>query len=326
MDRETEMKYVVTGAAGFIGSTLAERLLSDGHLVVGVDNLSTGFAEFLHRARQNPQFRFFERDLLHSDALDGLLGPEIDCVFHLAANADVKEGLSYPRKDLEQNTIVTWNVLDALRRDGVKRIAFSSTGSVYGEAQVIPTPEDCPFPIQTSLYGASKLAAEALISAYAEGYGLQGLIFRFVSILGERYTHGHVFDFVRKLQQDPNRLTVLGNGQQKKSYLYVGDCVDAMLTALAQPRRNPVEVYNLGTDEYVTVDQSIDVICDELKVSPKRQYSGGDRGWVGDNPFIFLDCKKMRSIGWQPGKSIRESVRLTTRYVLNNLPMLEARR
>jgi UDP-glucose 4-epimerase len=319
------MKYVVTGAAGFIGSTLVDRLLSDGHEVIGVDNFSTGFSEFLQPARQNARFCFAERDLIHPDSLDGLLEPDIDCVFHLAANADVREGLNHPRRDLEQNTVVTWNVLDAMRRHGVKKIAFSSTGSVYGEAAVIPTPEHCPFPIQTSLYGASKLAAEGFISAFAEGYGFQGLIFRFVSILGERYTHGHVFDFVRKLQKDPEHLPVLGDGQQKKSYLYVGNCVDAMLTAVKQPRHNPVEVYNLGTDEYVAVDESIDVICDELKVNPKRQYSGGDRGWVGDNPFIFLDCKKMRSLGWKPDKSIRESVRLTVRYLLGHLSLFEAR-
>ena len=312
------MKALVTGAAGYIGSTLTDRLLSEGHQVIGVDNLSTGRKEFLSNALTQNQFRWAERDLFQENALQGILTPDVDWVFHLAANADVKEGLKHPRKDLEQNTIVTWNILEAMRRCGVTQIAFSSTGSVYGEATMIPTPETCPFPIQTSLYGASKLAGESLISAYAEGYGFFGLIFRFVSILGERYTHGHVFDFVKRLKEDPSALTILGNGKQKKSYLYIGDCVNAVLHAIRSPRTKPVEIFNLGTDEYVEVNQSIDCICQELGLNPRREFTGGDRGWIGDNPFIWLDCAKIRSLGWHPEKSIRESIQLTVRYLVAN--------
>mgnify|MGYP000881511241 CR=1 FL=1 len=312
------VKILVTGAAGFIGSNLVDRLLAEGNIVLGVDNLSTGRREFLADADKNSNFRFFERDLLDEKALHGILSEEVDTVVHLAANADVRDGLKHPRKDLEQNTIVTWNVLEAMRRVNVRKIAFSSTGSVYGEAQKIPTPEDCPFPVQTSLYGASKLAGESLISAYAEGYDLQASIFRFVSILGERYTHGHVIDFVRSLYRDTSKLRVLGDGSQRKSYLYVGDCVNAMLTIMRHKTKNKVEVFNLGTDEYVNVNQSIDVICEELKVEPKRMYTGGDRGWIGDNPFIFLDCSKLRKIGWKPTRSIRDSVRTTVRYLQKN--------
>jgi len=312
------MKTLITGAAGYIGSTLTDRLLSEGHQVIGVDNLSTGRKEFLSNALKQKQFQWVERDLLQENALDKILTSDVDWVFHLAANADVKDGLKHPRKDLEQNTLVTWNILEAMRRSGVTQIAFSSTGSVYGEAAVIPTPETCPFPIQTSLYGASKLAGESLISAYAEGYGFRGLIFRFVSILGERYTHGHVFDFVKKMKENPSVLTVLGDGHQKKSYLYVGDCVNAVLHAVRSPQTKPLEIFNLGTDEYVEVNQSIDCICKELGLNPRREYTGGDRGWIGDNPYIWLDCAKIRGLGWRPEKSIRESVQLTVRYLLAN--------
>src|SRR5258708_6686943 len=236
------MKALITGAAGFIGSSLVDSLLAQGHQVIGVDNFSTGRREFLANALSHPHFQWVERDLLQENALHGSLSADVEWVFHLAANADVKEGLQHPRKDLEQNTLVTWNVLEAMRRVSVRNIGFSSTGSVYGEASIIPTPETCPFPIQTSLYGASKLAGESLISAYAEGYGFRGLIFRFVSILGERYTHGHVFDFVRKLQENPAVLPILGDGQQKKAYLYIGDCIRAILHAVQAPTKRAVEI------------------------------------------------------------------------------------
>ncbi len=318
-------RHLVTGAAGFIGSAIVDRLLADGDEVLGVDNLSTGKIQFLERARASGRFTLLERDLLQPDALNGLLSPEVATVFHLAANADVRFGPDRPRVDLEQNTIVTWNVLEAMRKAGAPRIAFSSTGSVYGEAPVFPTPEDCPFPVQTSLYGASKVAAEGLIQAYAESFGIRATIFRFVSIVGERYQHGHVLDFVAQLQRDPTRLRVLGNGKQRKSYLYIGDCLDAIQAAVAAPSRS-VEVYNLGTDEYVTVNDSIAVICDELRIDPRREYTGGERGWIGDNPMILLDCKRIRALGWRPQVTIRDGIRRTVRYLLQNRWLLpEAR-
>lgn len=317
------MKVLVTGSAGFIGSTLVDRLLADGHEVVGVDNFSTGQRDFMAQASDQPKFRFYERDLLDENALVELLDSEFKHVFHLAANADVRFGLQAPRRDLDQNTIVTSNVLEAMRTRGVNGISFASTGSVYGEAPVIPTPETCPFPIQTSLYGASKLAAEGMISAYCEGYGFRANIFRFVSILGERYTHGHVFDFVLQLKNDSTRLNVLGNGKQRKSYLYIGDCIEALISRMTFPSGNKAEIYNLGTDEYVTVDDSIEIICKEMKVTPERSYVGGDRGWVGDNPFIFLDCAKIRKTGWKPRYSIRDSVKLTTRYLLDHPDLMK---
>jgi UDP-glucose 4-epimerase len=235
----------------------------------------------------------------------------------LAANADVRFGTDHPSRDLEQNTIATFHVLEAMRAHGVRKIAFSSTGSVYGEAAVIPTPENAPFPIQTSLYGASKAAGEGMIAAYCEGFGYQAWIFRFVSILGERYTHGHVFDFYRKLKDDPSRLPVLGNGKQRKSYLYIQDCIDAMFTAVAKADAK-VNILNLGVDGYCQVNDSIGWICAELGLQPELQYSGGERGWIGDNPFIFLDTHKIRSLGWTPRFGIREGVVQTVRYLREN--------
>jgi UDP-glucose 4-epimerase len=308
------VKAFVTGAAGFIGSNLVDRLLAEGHQVTGFDNFSTGYRSNLASAQESSSFRLLEGDLLDTEALNAAMAGS-DIVFHLAANADVRFGTDHPRRDLEQNTIVTSNVLEAMRLNGVKRIAFSSTGSVYGEAPVIPTPENAPFPIQTSLYGASKLACEGLIAAYCEGFGFTSWIFRFVSILGERYSHGHVVDFVAQLQKDPTKLRILGNGKQKKSYLYVQDCVSAVLHAIDHAQEK-VNVLNLGTDEYCEVNDSVSWICEALKISPKLEYSGGDRGWIGDNPFIFLDCSKMRNLGWRPQLTIRQGVEKTVEYLV----------
>jgi UDP-glucose 4-epimerase len=225
---------------------------------------------------------------------------------------------------LEQNTIVTNNVLEAMRKNGISKIAFASTGSVYGDATVIPTPENAPFPIQTSLYAASKLAGEGMIAAYCEGFGFQSWIFRFVSILGERYTHGHVFDFYRKLKQNSSRLEVLGNGKQRKSYLYIQDCIDAILLALEKSNES-VNVLNLGVDGYCEVNDSIGWICEELGVSPKLEYTGGDRGWTGDNPFIFLDTSKIRDLGWKPKLSIKDAALKTIQYLKTNESVFEER-
>src|SRR6202161_4053172 len=226
-------KFFITGAAGFIGSTLVDRLLADGKTVVGWDNFSTGQRKFLDAARQNKNFKFIEGDNLDLPALT-IAMKNCDTVFHLAANADVRFGLEHPKKDLEQNTIATFNVLEAMRANGTRRIAFSSTGSVYGEADIIPTRENAPFPDETSLYAASKVAGEGLISSYCEGFKFEGYIFRFVSIPGERYTHGHIFDFYKQLLEHPGHLRVLGDGLQRKSYLYVQDCVSAMLNVIGQ--------------------------------------------------------------------------------------------
>ena len=318
------MRYLVTGCAGFIGSTLTERLLSDGHAVVGYDNFSTGQERFLLAARESASFRLVRGDILDSATLtESMRGSEF--VFHLAANADVRFGTEHPGRDLEQNTIATHRVLDAMRQNGISKIAFASTGSVYGESSEIPTPEDARFPVQTSLYGASKAAGEGLICAYCTGYGFKSYIFRFVSILGERYTHGHIFDFYKQLKDDSGSLHVLGNGRQRKSYLYVHDCIDAMLMAIERSN-DGVNIFNLGTDAYCEVNDSIGWICEALGVAPKIEYSGGDRGWIGDSPFIFLDTRKIRSLGWKPKLTIRQGVIKTLEYLKTNPHVFDARR
>jgi UDP-glucose 4-epimerase len=315
----------VTGAAGFIGSNLVDRLLAAGVAVTGWDNLATGQLRFLDGAAKNPGFRLVRGDNLDLPGLTAAMRGA-DFVFHLAANADIKDGWAHPRKDLEQNTIATFNVLEAMRANGVRRIAFSSTGSVYGEALVTPdrpTPETDAFPIQTSLYAASKTAGEGLISSYAEGGQLdEAYIFRFVSILGERYTHGHVFDFYRQLLEHPGHLRVLGDGKQRKSYLYVQDCIDAIFHVTAQATakgaRHHTQVYNLGTAEYVEVNQSIAYLAAALGVQPRLEYTGGDRGWIGDNPFIFLDTKKIQATGWKPKLTIEQGIIRTLRWLEAN--------
>jgi len=313
----------VSGAAGFIGSNLVDRLLLEGHKVIGYDNFSTGQERFLENALTNPNFNLIKGDLLDEKSLLIAL-KNTDIVWHLAANADVRFGTNHPKKDLEQNTIATANLLEAMRANSVKTICFSSTGSVYGEAQIIPTPENAPFPVQTSLYGASKLACEGLIEAYCEGFNMRGYIFRFVSILGERYTHGHIFDFIRQLKNDSKNLKVLGDGSQKKSYLYIQDCLNAMFKALKKSS-NKVEIYNLGADEYVSVKDSIACICSRLGLNPKLEFSGGNRGWIGDNPFIFLDAQKIRKAGWKNELSIKQGIEKTTDWLLANDWVFKAR-
>jgi UDP-glucose 4-epimerase len=321
-------KAFITGAAGFIGSSLVDRLLADGVPVVGWDNFSTGQERFLDGARKHPRFTLVRGDNLDLPALTAAMAG-CDFVFHLAANADVRFGTEHPAKDLQQNTVATFNVLEAMRANGIKRIAFSSTGSTYGEAAVIPTPEEAPFPVQTSLYGASKVAGEGMISAYAEGFGFEAYIFRFVSILGERYTHGHIFDFYQQLLEHPGWLKVLGDGTQRKSYLYVQDCLDAMLhvvrASTAASAKHRTQIYNLGTPEYVQVNDSIRFLCSALGLQPELRYTGGNRGWIGDNPFIFLDTKKIQAAGWKPRLTIEQGIVKTLRWLEANRWVYEKR-
>jgi UDP-glucose 4-epimerase len=317
------MKVFITGGAGFIGSHLMDRVLKLEQEVIIYDNLSTGRKEFIEDNLKNRNLKFIEGDSLNAEVLTQVMrGCEI--VFHLAANADVRYGTQQPNKDLEQNTLATFNVLEAMRINGIKKIVFASTGSIYGEPEIFPTPEDALFPIQTSLYGASKLAAEGLIEAYCEGFDMQAWIFRFVSVLGERYSHGHVFDFYKSLKKNPHTLHVLGDGHQKKSYMYVQDCIDAILMTIERAKEK-VNIFNLGTDEYCEVNDSVRWITEYLGVSPKLTYAGGVRGWIGDSPFIFLDCRKIRQLGWTPKLSIREAVIRTLRYLMENPWLLEKR-
>jgi UDP-glucose 4-epimerase len=308
----------ITGGAGFIGSNLADRLLDAGVEVTILDDFSTGRREFVADACGAAGAHLLEGDVLHIPTLERAMDG-CDWVFHLQANADLRRGLDHPRRDLEQNTIATANVLEAMRARGVRQIVFASTGSVYGEPEIFPTPEDAPFPIQTSLYAASKLAGEGLIAAYAAGFGFTGVICRFVSVLGERYTHGHVFDFYRALRRDPTRLRVLGDGRQEKSYLYVGDCVGAMLTAVERHQGDAgAHVYNLGTDETLVVDESVALIAEHLSLTPEIEHTGGRRGWVGDSPLIRLDTERIRGLGWRPRLTIEQALGRTLEWFDTN--------
>ena len=314
------MRVGVTGGLGFIGSNLTIRLLDTGHTVTVIDNGSTGRRENLGRYIDHERLQVHEADLTDATAAAHALR-NLDVVYHLAANADVRDGWKHPRKDHQQNVVATLNVLEGMRQHSVPRIIFSSTGSVYGVAEVVPTPENAPFPVQTSLYGASKLAAEGLIAAYVEGGKVSATIFRFVSILGPRYSHGHVVDFIRQLLRDPSTLTVLGDGTQTKSYLHVSDCVDALTMHLQSNQQ--LNVYNLGVDGTITVRDSIGWITSAMGISPKLVFTGGAQGWIGDNPLIHLDISAMRRNGWEPKFSIKESVIETTRWVLDNQWVLQ---
>jgi UDP-glucose 4-epimerase len=297
--------------------------------VIGIDNLSTGQLKFIESIFPHENFMFHEIDILKANNLNELLFG-VDAVFHLAANADIREGLSQPFRDLEQNTIATFKVLEAMRFAGVKRIIFSSTAAALGEQETFPTPEDCPVPTQTSLYGASKMACEGLISSYCEGFGFEGYVFRFVSILGPRYPHGHVFDFVEQLLVNAQKLKILGDGTQRKSYLNVSDCVNALVRIgvdlrTAKNAKHNFQTYHLGVEDYCRVSQSAAWIADEMKLTPIFEYSGGARGWVGDNPFVFLDVKKVIKTGWYPQHGIESSVRETVRWLLANKWIFDSR-
>lgn len=308
-------KSVITGGAGFIGSNLAELLESDGEEVVIVDNFKTGHRSFLN----NFKGEVINLDLtINTKQLTKVLSGA-NTVYHLAANADVRDGWKHPTLDHEQNTLATLNVLNSSVEANCPEIVFSSTGSVYGEAKNFPTNEADEFPIQTSLYGASKVAAEGFIQAFAAGDRIKATIFRFVSVLGPRYTHGHVIDFLKQLTKNPNELLVLGDGKQKKSYMHVADCIKAVSSLRGS---NNLEIFNLGHETYCEVNDSISWILRELDIKPKISFSGGSRGWVGDNPFIWLDVSKAKEKGWVAEKSIEESVIDTVRWLQTNSEFL----
>ncbi len=311
MGKRHSVKAIVTGGAGFVGSSLVDQLLELGADVHVIDNFSKGHRRFL----EQKSVTVHELDLLDGGISLEDIFTGADCVYHLAANADVRYGWDHPFRDLEQNVKVTIRVADACVRAGVPELVFSSTGSVYGEAQVIPTLETEEFPVQTSLYGASKTAAEGFLAAFAETGKLKVTVMRFVSVLGPRYTHGHVLDFVTQLTDHPDFLDVLGNGGQKKSYMHIDDCVRALVSLRGS---QPFEVFNLGTSEFCTVRDSIGWIVSELGLSPDIRFGEEDRGWIGDNPFIFLDATKAQEHGWVTNRSIEASVVDTVRWIRAN--------
>jgi UDP-glucose 4-epimerase len=317
------MKTLVTGGAGFIGSHIVDELIRCDEDVVVYDNLSTGFTAHLYPALSQERIRLVQGDVLDTakltQAMDG-----VTRVFHLAANADVRGGQTNPKIDLEQNIIGTHSVLEAMRAAGASEIVFTSSATVYGEPEVFPTPETYA-PLQTSLYGASKLAAEAMIQAYGEYYGIRSYCFRFVSWIGERYSHGVVFDFLNKLRADRARLEILGDGKQRKSYLHVEDGVQGIFLALDRIS-SLKNVLNLGHEDYINVLEVARIVCEEMGLtSVEYSLTGGSRGWLGDSPFVHLDISRLRSVGFVPRVSIEEGIRRTARYLLDNPWLLDAR-
>jgi UDP-glucose 4-epimerase len=317
------MKALVTGGAGFIGSHVVDELVRRGSEVVVYDNFSTGFRGHLESSFASGRLTVVEGDVLDLPMLTAAM-KGVRTVFHLAANADVRGGIANTAVDLEQNTIGTHRVLEAMRATGATEIMFTSSATVYGEPAVFPTPEAYA-PLQTSLYGASKLAAEAMIQAYCEYYGMRSWSFRFVSWVGERYSHGVVYDFVNKLRANPAELEILGDGNQRKSYLHVEDGIAGIFLAL-ENLKAAKNVINLGHVEFLNVKELADIVCDEMSLKNVRyRFTGGSRGWLGDSPFVLLDVSKIRSVGFTPRIGLREGIRRTVRYLLDSPWLLDAR-
>jgi UDP-glucose 4-epimerase len=311
----------VTGGAGFIGSHIVDRLAQAAASVTIYDNFSTGQEQFIRHHAGNAQIRVVRADISESERLTKEMAG-CDIVFHFQANADVRGGAELTRIDLEQNTIATWHVLDAMRINGIKQLVFASSATVYGEPDIFPTPESFA-PLQTSLYGASKLACEAMIQAYSEYFGIRCFIFRFVSWIGERYSHGVVFDFVRKLRRSAETLEILGDGRQRKSYLDVVDGVGGIFHAL-EHSKDVKNIFNLGHDAFMNVLDLADIIVDELNLKGVRYVTtGGERGWLGDSPFVHLDTTKLKALGWRPRVSIEQGIRDAVRYLQAHPQLLE---
>ena len=284
--------------------------------MTATDNLSEGHLENVAHLKNEKRFRFVKADLRDEKAVDKLVTGN-DVVFHLAAQANIRKSLTDHRGDLEHNVVTMINLLDGMVRHKVNDCVFASSSAVYGEATVVPTPEDY-MPVQTSLYGASKLAAEAWSQAYAQFSPVRVWSFRFANVVGERCRRGVVWDFVHKLRRNPRELEVLGNGKQSKEYLHVEDCVQGMITGWRKTK-GPVEAFNLGQPKQTLVDEVADLVTEEMKLSGvKRKYTGGDRGWIGDNKLVELSLDKIMKLGWAPKISPEESIRRTARWTLSN--------
>ena len=310
------MHVLVTGGAGFIGSHLVDQLVARGDAVTVFDNMSSGRAEFL--AHHGDSVTFIQGDLLDLDAIKAAM-PGIDFVFHLAANPDIRLGTRVTDTDLKQGTLATYNVIEAMRCAGVKNIAFASSSVVYGEAEQMPTPEDYGplFPI--SLYGASKLASEALITSWVGTFELKAWLFRFANIVGARGTHGVIFDFIHKLKADPSRLEVLGNGRQEKSYLEVMDCARAMIH-LTETTDEAINCFNLGTRDTCSVSRIAEIVIEETGLqNVSIEYTGGDRGWAGDVPKSMLDPSRLFESGYTPTYNSEESIRHTAALLIQEI-------
>lgn len=312
------MRALVTGGAGFIGSHLIDRLISRGDKVVVLDNLSSGKVEFIQGHIDSGSVILIDGDItIFDDVLNAMNG--IDCVFHLAANPDIRLGTKITDTDLKQGTIATYNIVESMRRCGVKKIVFASSSVVYGENAPMPTPENHGPCLPISLYGASKQAGEGLIGSWVGTFGLQAWIFRFANIIGERGTHGVIFDFIHKLKADPSRLEVLGNGLQEKSYMEVGDCVDGILHVVDNTN-DKINLYNLGSSDTCSVRNIAAIVvretgCDGASI----EYTGGDRGWAGDIPKAMLAINRIKELGFKVNYDSEEAVAHTTRVLIKEI-------
>ena len=312
------MRALVTGGAGFIGSHLVDRLVARGDKVRVVDNLSSGVLDFIKGHIENGKVEFSNTDLKDLDALRPLMHG-VDIVYHLAANPDIRLGTRITDTDLNEGTIATYNVLESMRLAGVKKIAFASSSVVYGEDAPMPTPEDHGPCLPISLYGASKQAGEGLIGAWVGTFGLQAWIFRFANIIGERGTHGVIFDFIHKLKKDPSRLEVLGNGLQEKSYMEVGDCVDAMLHVISSTNES-INLYNLGSNDTCSVRNIAAIVVKETGCTDASiEYTGGDRGWAGDIPKAMLAIHRLIDLGFKVNYDSEEAVAHTARVLIQEI-------
>ncbi len=299
---------VVTGGAGFIGSHVVDRLIESDEIIV-IDNFSSGKEEYI-----NEEAKVVKADISSENIVDHIKDAEE--VWHIAANPDVRIGAGNPDEIYRNNVLATYRLLEAMRRVSVSRIIFTSTSTVYGEAKLIPTPEDYPtHPI--SIYGASKLACEALIESYCHTFDMQAWIYRFANVIGRRSTHGVIYDFMMKLRRNPKELEILGNGEQNKSYIYISDCVDAMFAGLKANER--VNIFNIGSEDQVKVRRIAEIVCEELDLNPKFRFTGGDRGWKGDVPVMLLSIEKLKRIGWRPKYSSEEAVRMAVRDLIEEL-------
>jgi UDP-glucose 4-epimerase len=316
------MKIVVTGAAGFIATNLLPRLFKGGHEVHGIDNFFLGKREFVERSTGNPHFHFHEFDLLHRERVAELFEQiKPDLVWHLAANSDISFGTKYTDFDLKGGTLVTYNILEAMRNAGTKELIFSSSGAIYGEPKVMPTPENYGPILPISLYAASKVACETLITAFASNYGIRSWIFRFGNIAGPFPTHGVIHDFVLKLQRDPTRLEILGDGMQSKPYVHVEDCLDGMMFG-HQRAKETVNYYNLAVDGATSVNEIARWTIEAMGLDPKSvriEYTGGSRGWPGDVPQVRLETRRMEALGWRPKMSSAEAVGRAIRETVEQL-------
>jgi UDP-glucose 4-epimerase len=311
------MKAFVTGGAGFIGSHLVDRLIEEGGVTV-YDNLSSGRREFIEHHLKKDDFEFVQADLLDLERVrSAMKGHNI--VFHLAANPDARLGIANTDLDLNQETIATYNVLEAMRLNSINKIVFSSSGTIYGETPVIPLAEDYGPVLPISLYGAGKVASESLISAFCYTFDMQAWIFRFANIVGERGTHGVIFDFINKLKKKPHELEILGDGTQEKPYLHVGDCVEGIIFGL-QNSNERVNVFNLGCDSSTDVTTIAKMVVAEMDLNEVRfKYTGGDRGWPGDVPQVRFNCDKINNLGWKARYTSDEAVRLAVRALVGEL-------